>query len=196
MINIYLNRCNPAIAGFALIAIAGAATPAFAQTPTAAPVLTGQCREAKVSTPIFSQRSSTSSTVSLLATAQKVTLAENAVTDGFILVSVPNKGYVQAVNLRPCSGVPTPTPTPAPGDKGLCRRVTQTKGLIIRQGPNTTSAIVGGADFNSQVFVTANPATSSTASDGRVWVQIAKPAAGWISNGFKDDPSSNLVFCQ
>ncbi|MCY7324444.1 MAG: SH3 domain-containing protein [Phormidesmis sp. CAN_BIN36] len=186
MINIQMNRCNPAIAGLALIALAGATTPAFAQTPAASPVLSGQCREAKVSTPIFSQRSSTSSTIALLSTAQKVTLAENAATNGFILVSAPSKGYVQAVNLRACSGQP----------KGLCRRVTQTQGLIIRQGPNTTSAIVGGADFNSQVFVTTNPATASTAADGRVWVQIAKPVAGWISNGFQNAPGGNLVFCQ
>lgn len=189
MINIQMNRCSPAIAGLALIALTGATAPALAQTPAAAPPITGQCREAKVSTPIFSQRSSTSSTVSLLSTAQKVTLAENAATNGFILVSTPSKGYVQAVNLRACSGQP-------PNDKALCRRVTQTQGLIIRQGPNTTSAIVGGADFNSQVFVTTNPATSSTASDGRVWVQIARPAAGWISNGFKNTPGTNLVFCQ
>ncbi|PSB19922.1 SH3 domain-containing protein [Phormidesmis priestleyi ULC007] len=189
MINIQMKRFNPAIAGLALIAMTGATTPAFAQTPAAAPPLNGQCREAKVSTPIFSQRSSTSSTVSLLATAQRVTLAENAVTDGFILVSTPSKGFVQAVNLRACSG-------PPPNDKGLCRRVVQPQGLIIRQGPNTTSAIVGGADFNSQVFVTTNPATARTASDGRIWVQIARPAAGWVSNGFQNTAGSNLVFCQ
>ena len=188
MINIQINRWNPAIAGLALIALTGAATPAFAQTPAAAPPLNGQCREAKVSTPIFSQRSSTSSTVSLLATAQRVTLAENAVVNGFILVSVPRNGFVQAVNLRACSG--------PPNDKALCRRVAQPQGLIIRQGPNTTSAIVGGADFNSQVFVTTSPATSRTASDGRIWVQISRPAAGWVSNGFQNTPGSNLVFCQ
>ena len=187
MINIQMKRCNSAIAGLALIATTGAITPAFAQNPAAAPVLSGQCREAKVSTPIFSQRSSTSSTVSLLATAQRVTLAENAVVNGFILVNVPSNGYVQAVNLRACSGQPP---------KGLCRRVVQPQGLIIRQGPNTTSAIVGGADFNSQVFVTTNPATASTAADGRVWVQIAKPVAGWVSNGFQSAPGGNLVFCQ
>ncbi len=190
MINIQMKRCNPAIAGLALIALTGATTPAFAQTPAATPVLSGQCREAKVSTPLFSQRSSTSSTVSLLTAGQKMTLAENAVTNGFILVSAPpNKGYVQAVNLRACSGQP-------PNDKALCRRVTQTQGLIIRQGPNTTSAIVGGVDFNSQVFVTTNPATASTAADGRVWVKIARPVAGWVSNGFQNAPGSNLVFCQ
>ncbi len=190
MISIQMNRWNPAIAGLALIAMTGATTPAFAQTPAAAPVLSGQCREAKVSTPIFSQRSSTSSTVSLLATGQKMTLGENAATNGFILVGPPpNKGYVQAVNLRACTGVQPP-------DKGLCRRVTQPLGLAIRQAPNTTSAIVGGAELNSQVFVTTNPATAQTASDGRIWVQIARPTAGWVSNGFRNTPGSNLVYCQ
>ncbi|MCY7272653.1 MAG: SH3 domain-containing protein [Phormidesmis sp. CAN_BIN44] len=189
MISIQMNRWNPAIAGLALFAMTGATAPAFAQTPAAAPPLVGQCREAKVSTPIFSQRSSTSGTVSLLATAQKVTLAENAVTNGFILVSTPNKGYVQAVNLRACTGVQPP-------DKGLCRRVTQPLGLAIRQAPNTTSAIVGGAELNSQVFVTTNPATAQTASNGRIWVQIARPAAGWVSNGFRNTPGSNLVYCK
>jgi len=193
MISIQMNQWNPAIAGLALIAITGATTPAFAQTPAAVPSLVGQCREAKVSTPLFTQRSSTSGTVSLLATAQKVTLAENAVTNGFILVSTPlNKGYVQAVNLRACTGVQPPTP----GDKGLCRRVTQPLGLAIRQAPNTTSAIVGGAELNSQVFVTTNPATAQTAADGRIWVQIAKPTAGWVSNGFMNAPGSNLVYCK
>jgi hypothetical protein len=192
MINLQKNRWNQAIGGLAFGAIAAASSlPAIAQTPAAASSLVGQCRAAKQSTAIFSQRSSTSAVVAALAAEQRVTLSENGGADGFIGVSAPSKGFVQTVNLKLCANTPTPTPS-----KGLCRRVTQTQGLVIRQEPNTSAGIVGGADFNSQVFLTTSPATTKITTDGRIWVQIAKPASGWISNGFQNTPGSNLVFCQ
>jgi Bacterial SH3 domain len=189
------NYWNSAIGSVAFMAIAitGSSLPSMAQTPAAASII-GQCRAAKQSTAIFSQRASTSAVVTALAAEQRVTLSENGGTDGFIGVSAPSKGFVQTVNLKPCANAPTPTPVP--NNKGLCRRVSQTQGLIIRQGPNTTSNVVGGADFNSQVFLTTTPATSKVSSDGRIWVQIAKPIGGWVSNGFQNSPGTNLVFCQ
>jgi hypothetical protein len=186
------NRWNQAIGSVAFIAIAitGTSLPTMAQTPAAAPPIIGQCRAAKQSTAIFSQRSSTSAVVTALAADQRVTLSENGGTDGFIGVSTPSKGFVQAVNLKLCAN------TTPPPDKGLCRRVSQTQGLIIRQGPSATSNVVGGVDFNSQVFLTTTPATSKVSTDGRIWVQIARPASGWVSNGFQNAPGSNLVYCQ
>lgn len=198
MRSIKTTRWHQAIVGVTAIAITGSSLPAMAEvqtlaqaTPVAAPTLVGQCREAKVSTPIFSQRSTTSATTALLAAGQRATLAENAVTDGFILVSAPSRGYVQAVNFRLCSNAGG---TPV-GDKALCRRVVPAQGLTIRQGPNTTAAIVGGAEANSQVYLTTNPATSRADAD-RVWVQIARPVGGWVSNGFRNSGATNLVFCQ
>ncbi|KAM3090791.1 SH3 domain-containing protein [Phormidesmis sp. 146-35] len=189
MISLQNNRWNQAIASVTIMAIATSSLPAAAQTPAS---LVGQCRAAKQSTAIFSQRSSTSAVVTALPAEQRVTLSENGGTDGFIGVSAPSKGFVQTVNLKLCANNPAPTP-PA---KGLCRRVTQTQGLVVRQGPNTTSSVVGGVDFNSQVFLTTTPATSKVSPDGRIWVQIAKPLSGWVSNGFQNTPGTNLVFCQ
>ncbi|MGV0025613.1 SH3 domain-containing protein [Phormidesmis priestleyi] len=186
------NRWNQALGSVAFIAIAitTSSLPTMAQTPAAASII-GQCRAAKQSTAIFSQRSSTSAVVTALAAEQRVTLSENGGTDGFIGVSTPSRGFVQTVNLKLCANTPPPTP-----DKGLCRRVNQPQGLIIRQGPNTTTNIVGGAGFNSQVFLTTTPATTRVSTDGRIWVQIARPVGGWVSNGFQNTPGSNLVFCQ
>lgn len=190
------DRCKPSIAGLAVFAmvVTGSSLPAIAQTPAASPApaaasIVGQCRAAKQSTAIFSQRSSTSAVVAPLPANQRVTLSENGGADGFIGISAPSKGFVQTVNLKPCE-------TDTPPNKGLCRRVSQTQGLIVRQGPNTSANVVGGVDFNSQVFLTTTPATTSTSSDGRVWVRVAKPLEGWVSNGFKNSGSTNLVFCQ
>jgi hypothetical protein len=178
-------------------------SPAFlaqAQSPTAAPAaLIGQNRCAKQSTAIFSQRSATSSVVTALKAGQQVTLSEDAAQDGYIGVSAPSPGFVQTVNLRLCStgGTPNPNPNPNPNPSpnATCRRVVQTQGLLVRQGPNVTSATLGGVAFNSQIFLTTNPATVKTDDTGRIWVQIAKPISGWVSNGFKN-MSTNLVNCQ
>jgi hypothetical protein len=179
-------------------------SPAFlahAQSPAAPAALIGQKRCTKQSTAIFSQRSATSSVVTALKAGQQVTLSEDAAQDGYIGVSAPSPGFVQTVNLRLCSTGSTPTPTPNPnpnpnpGPNATCRRVVQTQGLLVRQSPNVTSATLGSVAFNSQVFLTTNPATAKTDDTGRIWVQIAKPISGWISNGPKNTPT-NLVNCQ
>lgn len=160
--------------------------------------LTGQARCAKQATAIFAQRSAASPVVRTLSENQSVTLAENAAESGFIAVSAPVRGFIQTVTLRLCptggnsggnsGGTPSPTAT--------CRRVTQPQGLIVRQGANVSSAIVGGVQDNTQVFLTTNPATVSTDSSGRIWVRLAKPVAGWVSNGFQNVPGTNLVNCK
>jgi hypothetical protein len=198
MRNLKTNRWHSSIASLAVLAVAagveslGSSLPATAQTPAAASIV-GQCRAAKQPTAIFAQRSATSAVIAPLSANQRVTLSENGGTDGYIGVSSPGTGFVQTVNLKPCTTAVNPTPPP---DKGVCRRVSQPQGLVIRQQASTTSGIVGGADFNSQVFLTTTPATSKTSPDGRIWVQIGRPLAGWVANGFTNSPGSNLVFCQ
>lgn len=158
--------------------------------------LTGQTRCAKQSTAIFAQRSAASPVVRTLAEDQSMTLAENAAQGGFIAVSAPAKGFVQTVTLRLC---PTSGGTPPAGggnSASTCRLVSQAQGLLVRQGANVSSPVVSSVAANSQVFLTTNPATASTDSSGRIWVRIAKPVAGWVSNGFQNTPGSNLVNCK
>ncbi|MBW4443632.1 MAG: SH3 domain-containing protein [Plectolyngbya sp. WJT66-NPBG17] len=157
--------------------------------------LTGQARCAKQSTAIFAQRSAASPVVRTLTENQSVTLAENTSQSGFIAVSAPVRGFIQTVTLRLCPTTGTP-PGGNPSPTATCRRVTQPQGLIVRQGANVSSAIVGGVQDNTQVFLTTNPATVSVDSSGRIWVRLARPVAGWVSNGLMNVPGTNLVNCQ
>lgn len=179
-----LNLWQPLLSA---LTIAGLTAPFM--IPAAQAQLTGQTRCAKQSTGIFSQRSSASSLVRSVAADQAVTLAENAAQSGFIAISAPAAGFIQTVTLKLCSNSGNP-PT------STCRRVTTAQGLIVRQGPGVATPVVGSVAFNSQVFLTTVPATASTDRDGRIWVQIAKPVAGWLSNGYQNTPGSNLVYCQ
>lgn len=193
-----INTQNASVGMLALFAIAGVGASAIAQSGGS---LVGQTRCAKQPTAIFAERSATSAVVRALATNQAVTLSENAAQNGFIGVSAPTPGFVQTVNLRLCPGAsPTPTPTPTttpttPPQAALCRRVNFPDGLLVRQSANPNSAVVGGVAYNTQVFLTTNPATAQSSADGRVWVQINRPLSGWVSNGFRGG-RSNLVFCQ
>ncbi|MER3433159.1 MAG: hypothetical protein C4288_06960 [Leptolyngbya sp. ERB_1_1] len=173
------------------LTIAALSTPVI--MPAAQAQLAGQTRCAKQSTAIFAQRSATSAVVRSLTENQQVTLSENTAQNGFIGVSAPSTGFIQTVTLRLC---PNSGGNPSPNPNSTCRRVSQTQGLIVRQGANVSSPVVGGVAFNSQVFLTTNPATVSTDSSGRIWVRIAKPLAGWVSNGFQSTPGTNLVYCQ
>ncbi|MBE9014543.1 SH3 domain-containing protein [Pseudanabaenaceae cyanobacterium LEGE 13415] len=161
--------------------------------------ITGQTRCAKQSTAIFAQRSAASPVIRALSENQPVTLAENTAEGGFIAVSAPVRGFIQTVTLRLCPGSnpnPNPNPNPSPNPNATCRRVTQSQGLIVRQSGNVSAPVVGSVANNAQVFLTTNPATTSVDSTGRIWVRIAKPVSGWISNGFQNVPGTNLVNCQ
>jgi hypothetical protein len=163
--------------------------------PAANAQLVGQVRCAKQSTAIFAERSAASAVVRSIGENQQMTLAENTAQNGFLAISAPAKGFVQTVTLRACPGKPTP-PTKPTTSASTCRRVTQTQGLIARQGPNASSAVVGGVGFNTTLDVSTTPTTSQVDSTGRVWVQIAKPVSGWVSNGFVNVPGSNMVNCK
>jgi hypothetical protein len=171
--------------------------PAVAQAGSS---LVGQCRAVNKATAVYKERS-TSSVVSFLKMSDRVTLAENAGQNGFIAVSAPSQGFVQAVNLKPCGGGGTPpvvTP-PTPDAKKLCRQVARTavmiqnNGLNIRSEASDTATIVGGIAPGATLTLTTAPATSKVDA-GRVWIQISAPTAGWVSNGFQGD-KGNLVMC-
>jgi hypothetical protein len=148
----------------------------------------GECRAVKHSTPIFSERSAPSPALRLLGTNDRVTLAEGSGTNGFIAVSSPTRGYVLAENLKPCSSGPV-------GSR--CRRVAYAggaDGLIIRSQPDPDSVNRGAVALGSRVLLSTDPATVRTGPEGRRWIQIAEPTAGWVSNGFPGSPS-NLSNC-
>ena len=167
--------------------------------------LVGQCRAVNKKVSVYKQAATTAPVVSTLNAETKVTLADNG-SNGFIGISSPVSGYVQVTNLKQCSGSPTPTPTPTPSPTptptptkppttgSTCRRVVQPLGLAIRKEASVDSVVVGGVANLDRVDLTTNPATVKKGADGRNWVQIAKPTAGWVSNGFPDG-NSNLVVC-
>jgi len=176
------------------IATAGISLPAVAETEAVQPAnaaqgsIIGQCRAVNKKVSVYKQASATGSTVSTLNPDTRVTLADTG-SGGFIGISSPVSGYVQTANLKPCTGG---TPTPPTGN--TCRRVLQPLGLSIRREPSPTAAYVGGVPNLARVSLTTNPATVRLGADGRNWVQIASPAAGWISNG-SPGGSSNLTLC-
>jgi hypothetical protein len=175
------------------------ATPAAVEAaPKAAPKaaaagLVGQCRAMNKQTPLYKDRNTTSEAVSLLKMNDKVTLAEDAGASGLIAVSVPGKGFVLMANLKTCPGSKPPVVTPPVKPAGSCRLVVQKQGLSIRKEPGS-GEVVGGVGFNEKVTL-VDPAEAKTATDGRDWVKIAKPTAGWVSEGFKDQAFKNLGSC-
>jgi hypothetical protein len=176
------------------LTIAGLTAPFMIPAAHAQSSLVGQTRCAKLPTAIFAERSPASIVVRSIGENQSVTIAENAAQGGFLAISAPVRGFVQTVTLRTCPTAGNPNPTPNPS--GTCRRVTQTQGLLVRRGPDVSSPLVGSVAFNSQIDVSTTPTTSRTDSTGRVWVQIAKPFSGWVSNGLINAPGSNLVNCR
>ncbi|OCR02808.1 hypothetical protein BCD67_18275 [Oscillatoriales cyanobacterium USR001] len=75
----------------------------------------------------------------------------------------------------------------------LCRKITAKQGVVIREKPSLASRQIGILVFNSQVnLVEATNALQD--SEGRLWVEIASPVTGYISNGFANS-ESNLGMC-
>ncbi|MCP2728975.1 hypothetical protein [Limnofasciculus baicalensis] len=160
--------------------------------------LMGECRAAKERIFVYSQRSSSSQTLGTVNPDGEVTLADSG-SGGWIAVSAPLTGYVQANSLKPCknmnspkpnppaSNTPKPNPPASTSSGGDCRQVKFPEGLVIRQNPNS-GTVVGRLMMGNTVRL-ANPRRSEKDSQGRTWVQIATPKAGWISSGF---PEGNL----
>ncbi|HEY9600862.1 MAG TPA: SH3 domain-containing protein [Allocoleopsis sp.] len=188
-----------ATTGMSIPAIAGSDIPTSQETLKVAQAsLAGQCRAAKLQIPVFRSANTTSEAVRLLAANEQVTLADIAVdANGFISISSPVVGYVQATNLKPCgdSAVTPPSNVP-PANQNLCRRVARpSQGLAIRREPSTAAVQVGGVRYLGRVTLTTSPATLKRA-DNRDWVEISSPVRGWVSNGLVTESKSNLVYCQ
>jgi hypothetical protein len=194
-----LNCWGQSVSMIAVMAIAttGIISPAGAGTKSEQPTkiaqtIVGQCRAAKYSTPIFSERAATSPALRLLATSDQVTLSENTSTDGLIGVSAPSKGYVFAANLKLCGTATVPTGS-------LCRQViSPPEGLFIRTEADANAPLANppGVGFMEKVTLTTDPATVKEGAQGRIWVKIAQPAAGWVSNGIKGSGVGNLTYCK
>jgi hypothetical protein len=168
--------------------------------------LVGQCRAAKQRLPIYRQTTTSSPSDRILATGEQVTLADNGNGQGWIRISSPIAGFVQAANLTACSGVvvnpkpaPAPAPKPAPAPtSSLCRVVVYNGpegGLAIRSRPDRTAARIDGVAFGDRVTLRTSPPPSNLDKDGRDWVELTAPSRGWISNGFPSTRSANLGNC-
>ena len=150
--------------------------------------LVGQCRAAKDRIFVYTQRSTTSQTLRTLAPNEQVTLADNG-TGGWIAISAPATGYVQAANLKSCTTGTGGTGGTGGGTQSNVCRVANVA-LAVRQGPGLTAASAGGVAAQQTVRL-ANPQQSQTnsAEGNRTWVRIVAPRTGWISSGF---PEGNL----
>ncbi|MDY7014678.1 MAG: SH3 domain-containing protein [Cyanobacteriota bacterium] len=172
----------------AVAIVAAIAPPVFANPSETqlAQSLVGQCRQVNKQVPVFVERDATSEALRLLPRGTEVTLSGSG-EGGFIAINAPEAGFVHTVNLTTCAGVVNP-PT-----AGVCRRVVYPGGLAIRSQPTPNSTYVGGAGYLSRVTLANNPPTTQREANGRIWVQIAEPRAGWVSNGFGS--TSNLAYC-
>lgn len=154
---------------------------------TAQNSLVGQCRAANRATPVYTEASTVSAAMILLAPDQEVTLNSAVDGNGFVAIRAPQMGYVKAAVLKVCND-------PLPPSR--CRRVIFPEaGLIIFQRPSAGSMEMGRVGYLEEVELTTLPPTTQF-SQGRNWVEIAKPAQGWISNSRAEfSPESNLGMC-
>ncbi len=166
--------------------------------------LVGQCRAAKARITIHRQPSSSSPADRVLATDEKVTLADNGNGNGWIRISAPIAGFVEASDLTSCSGgvavnpAPKPAPAPAPTTTSLCRVVTYNGpegGLAIRSRPERTAPRTDGVKFGDRVTLRTSPPPSNLDKDGRDWLEVTAPSRGWVSNGFPSAKAMNLGGC-
>lgn len=153
--------------------------------------LIGQCRAAKKRIFVYTDRSTTSQTITTLAPNEEVTLAGNG-SGGWIAISSPETGYLQAMDLKLCQNADQPNPDTT---ANLCRRVTVPQGLAIRQSPSPSAARVGGVFVGNTVQL-ATPRRTEKDNQGRTWIQITKPLDGWISSGFPEGNLSSPSACR
>jgi hypothetical protein len=171
----------------AALAIAALSSPVLGNPPETqlAQSLAGQCRQVNKQVPVFAERDATSEALRLLPRSTEVTLSGSG-EGGFIAINAPTTGFVHTVNLTTCDTINPPSAS-------VCRRVVYPGGLAIRSQPNPNSTYVGGVNYLNRVTLTNNPPTTQREANGRNWVQIAEPLAGWVSNGFGS--TSNLAYC-
>ena len=147
--------------------------------------LMGQCRAAKQATGIYDKPVSTGKPIAMLKTNDRVTLAANTAKDGLIEINVPSDGFIKTADLKMCGKLPL--------EPSACRLVTQVRGLVIRTGPGSAE-VVGGVAQNEKITL-VSPMESKDTADGRTWIKIVKPMAGWVSEGFKN-AGQNVAMCK
>ncbi|HEY9653624.1 MAG TPA: SH3 domain-containing protein [Coleofasciculaceae cyanobacterium] len=175
--------------------------------------LVGQCRAATRSMFVYRERS-TSNPIRALEVNEAVTLAQVEGRDGWIAISSPISGFVETKDLKVCSegsnsnqvSAPPPirtspsrTPNRSPSrssSSNLCRQITYDgpEGVAIRQQPDKDAPRVGGVFLEQRVTLT-NPPQFRQDSEGRQWIKLSAPVAGWISNGFPSTGGTNVQAC-
>jgi hypothetical protein len=175
--------------------------------------LAGQCRIAAQSMFVYRERS-ISNPIRALELNEQVTLAEENGRDGWIAVSSPIRGFVEARALKSCNQQPRDSREPISqqpresreprqvqvpprsSPSNLCRRVTYegTEGLAIRERPEINATRVSGVFLGERVTLT-NPPQFRVDTEGREWVRLTAPSAGWMSNGFPSSGDLNLEAC-
>ncbi len=161
-----------------------------------------QC--ARTGTFIYEKPSSQSSLIRSVLANEKV-IVSTEVVEGWYQVFEPIAGYIQEIRLKPCeSGTPTspntanPRPTPRPVERtSLCYRVTDlvNPGLNVRAQP--TEAAEAIRSLSPGTLVRLKATTSLVDSNGRSWVEIVSPVAGWVSDGFPGNQSNlSPVSCE
>ena len=152
----------------------------------------GTCRAAARSTFIYQDRS-TAYRIRSLQPDEKVTLAEERGRAGWIAISSPISGFVETKDLKLCSGV---SARPASSSSNLCRQVTYKglEGVAIRERPDMNSRQLDAVFLSDRVTL-VNPPQFILDDQGREWVRLSAPSAGWMSNGFPAAGDINLEAC-
>ncbi len=150
----------------------------------------GACRAATRSTFIYQDRS-TAYRIRALQPNEKVTLAEERGRAGWIAISSPISGFVESKDLKLCSEASS-----RPSSSNLCRQVTYKglEGVAIRERPDMNSRQLDAA-FSGEQVTLINPPQFIVDNQGREWVRLAAPSAGWMSNGFPATGDINLEAC-
>lgn len=152
----------------------------------------GACRAAARSTFIYQDRS-TAYRIRSLQSNEKVTLAEERGRAGWIAISSPISGFVETKDLKLCSEV---SARPASPSSNLCRQVTYKglEGVAIRERPDINSRQLDAVFLSDRVTL-VNPPQFILDDQGREWVRLSAPSAGWMSNGFPATGDINLEAC-
>lgn len=193
----------------AIAAIGSVSMPAYADPVTSDPNSLAQAAAAdlcrRVVNPpeglvIRANASTSAQRVGGVGQGERVTLTTSPATtskDGagrtWVQISAPSAGWIS-------NGIGGPGflvycgPTPPPPPPSRCRRVINPpEGLAIKREASRTSATVGGLAQYQRFTITTSPATTRKDGEGRTWVQIEAPTAGWVSNGLGGQ--SNIGVC-
>jgi hypothetical protein len=152
----------------------------------------GACRAAARSTFIYQDRS-TAYRIRSLQPNEKVTLAEERGRAGWVAISSPISGFVETKDLKLCS---EGSVRPVSPSSNLCRQVTYKglEGVAIRERPDINSRQLDAVFLSDRVTL-VNPPQFILDDQGREWVRLSAPSAGWMSNGFPATGDINLEAC-